>query len=153
MNKFSVLILCTGNSCRSQMAEGLINHHLGDRWEAFSAGSIPSGRVHPLAIAAMAEIGIDIRHHRSKSVDIYRNLSPDLVITVCDNAAKTCPVWLSRGETVHVPFDDPAEAVGSEAQRMVVFGAVRDQIVQAILPLLRGRQHAMPALSTQPSRV
>jgi len=99
------------------MAEGLINHHLSQGWEAFSAGSLPSGRVHPLAIAAMAEIGIDIRQHRSKSVEVYRNLSPDLVITVCDNAAKACPIWLGDGAKAHIPFADPAEAVGSEAER------------------------------------
>ena len=115
MGKLRVLILCTGNSCRSQMAEGLINHHLSGGWEAFSAGSHPSGQVHPLAIGAMAEIGIDISRNRSESVEIYRNLSPDLVITVCDNAANNCPAWLGEGKKVHIPFADPAEAVGSEA--------------------------------------
>lgn len=140
MGKLRVLILCTGNSCRSQMAEGLINHRLGDHWEAFSAGSLPSGRVHPLAVAAMAEIGIDIRSHRSKSVEIYRNLSPDLVVTVCDNAARNCPVWLGEGETAHLPFPDPAEATGSEEERMTVFRAVRDEITGTLLSFLRARQ-------------
>ena len=144
MGKLRVLILCTGNSCRSQMAEGLINHHLSGRWEAFSAGSVPSGRVHPLAIAAMAEIGIDISRHLSESVEVYRNLSPDLVITVCDNAANNCPVWLGQGEKVHIPFADPAEAVGSEVERMAVFRAVRDEIAQSILPFLRDWQSSTP---------
>lgn len=144
MGKLRVLILCTGNSCRSQMAEGLINHHLSGQWEAFSAGSHPSGRVHPLAIGAMAEIGIDISRHRSESVEVYRNLSPDLVITVCDNAAAACPVWLGEGGKAHIPFADPAEAVGSEAERMAFFRAVRDQIAQAILPFLRDWQPTKP---------
>ena len=140
MGKLRILILCTGNSCRSQMAEGLINHHLSEKWEAFSAGSHPSGRVHPLAIAAMAEIGIDISRHHSESVEVYRNLSPELVITVCDNAARACPVCLGEGEKAHIPFVDPAEALGSEAERMAVFRSVRDQIAQAILPFLRAWQ-------------
>ena len=147
MSKLRVLILCTGNSCRSQMAEGLINHHLSAEWEAFSAGSVPSGRVHPLAIAAMAEIGIDISRHHSESVEVYRNLSPDLVITVCDNAARACPVWLGDGEKAHIPFADPAEAVGSEAERMAVFRSVREQIAQAILPFLRRWQPSAPVLA------
>lgn len=145
MGKLRVLILCTGNSCRSQMAEGLINHHLSGRWEAYSAGSVPSGRVHPLAIAAMAEIGIDISGHRSESVEIYRNLSPELVITVCDNAARNCPLWLGAGEKVHIPFVDPAEAEGSEAERMAFFRAVRDEIDQAVLSFLRDWQSTAPA--------
>lgn len=144
MSKLRVLILCTGNSCRSQMAEGLINHHLDDRWEAFSAGSMPSGRVHPLAIAAMTEIGIDIRTHRSQSVEVYRNLSPDLVVTVCDNAAQNCPVWLGEGQVAHIPFIDPAEATGSEAERMAVFRAVRDEIAETLLPFLRAWQPSPP---------
>lgn len=145
MGKLRVLILCTGNSCRSQMAEGLINHHLSGRWEAYSAGSVPSGRVHPLAIAAMAESGIDISSHRSESVEVYRNLSPELVITVCDNAAQNCPVWLGEGEKMHIPFADPAEAEGSEAERMAFFRAIRDEIAQAILPFLRDWQPAVSA--------
>ena len=149
MGKSRVLILCTGNSCRSQMAEGLINHHLSDQWEAFSAGSHPSGRVHPLAIVAMAEIGIDISRHHSESVEVYRNLSPELVITVCDNAAKACPVWLGDGQKGHIPFADPAEAVGSEAERMAVFRAVRDEIAQAILPFLRDWQPAALSYANQ----
>ena len=146
MAKLRVLILCTGNSCRSQMAEGLIDHHLGDRWEAFSAGSVPSGRVHPLAIAAMAEIGIDISRHRSESVELYRNLSPALVITVCDNAAAACPVWLRDDETLHISFADPAEATGSETERMTVFRAVRDDIAQTILPFVQQWQPPASAL-------
>ncbi|MBX3050030.1 MAG: arsenate reductase ArsC [Caldilineaceae bacterium] len=151
MGKLRVLILCTGNSCRSQMAEGLINHHLSARWEAYSAGSVPSGRVHPLAIAAMAEIGIDISRHLSESVDVYRNLSPDLVITVCDNAAKACPIWLGEGAKAHIPFVDPAEATGSEDERMAIFRAVRDEIAQTVLPFLEEWQPKALAQVPSPS--
>ena len=84
-----LLFLCTGNSCRSQMAEGLVNHYLGDTWEAFSEGTKPSGYVHPLAVQAMAELGIDLSAHRSKSTDEFRGAAFDRVITVCDHAAKT----------------------------------------------------------------
>ncbi|RME63199.1 MAG: arsenate reductase ArsC, partial [Caldilineae bacterium] len=128
-------------SCRSQMAEGLVNHFLGDGWEAVSAGSAPSGYVHPLAVEAMAELGVDLSGHVSKSVEVYRNLAPDLVITVCDNAARNCPVWLGEGEVIHMPFDDPAEAVGAEAERLAVFRRVRDEIRAWVLPYLRARTH------------
>ena len=126
MSKRRVLFLCTGNSCRSQMAEGLVNHYLGDRWEAFSAGTRPSGYVHPLAVRAMAELGIDISSHRSKSVDEYRGTAFDRVVTVCDRAAKSCPAWLGQGIAVHIGFPDPAAAVGSEEEQMAVFRHVRD---------------------------
>ncbi len=94
MEKRRVLILCTGNSCRSQMAEGLVNHYLGEQWQAYSAGTAPSGSVHPLAVRSMAELEIDISDSISESVEVYRELNPQLVITVCDNAARSCPVWV-----------------------------------------------------------
>jgi len=125
--KKRVLILCTGNSCRSQMAEAVVNHYSGDQWEAYSAGTQPSGYVHPLALQALGEIGI---HHagESKSVDHFRGLEFDIVITVCDDAAENCPVWLGKGKRVHIGFPDPAKAEGSEDQKMAVFRRVRDDI-------------------------
>ena len=128
MRKRKVLFLCTGNSARSQMAEGLVNHFRGDQWQAVSAGTSPSGYVHPLSIRAVAELGIDISGNRSKSADEFRDTELDLVITVCDGAAKNCPVWLGQGRVVHIPFPDPAAATGSEDEQFVVFTQVRDGI-------------------------
>lgn len=136
MNKKRVLFLCTGNSARSQMAEGLVNHFLGDRWEAFSAGTAPTGYVHPLAVKAMAELGIDISAQRSKSADEFRNVAFDVVITVCDNAAKNCPLWLGPGQLKHMGFPDPADATGSEAERLGVFRQVRDGLRQEVFRFL-----------------
>jgi arsenate reductase len=105
--KRKVLFLCTGNSCRSQMAEAIVNARLGDKWQAVSAGTKPAGYVHPKAIAALEEIGI---HHegRSKHADEFRNVDFDLVVTVCDSAEEECPVWLGKGKKVHRSFPDPA---------------------------------------------
>ena len=128
MRKRTVLFLCTGNSARSQMAEGLVNHFRGDWWEAVSAGTSPSGYVHPLSIRAVAELGIDISGNRSKSADEFREAELDLVITVCDGAAANCPVWLGQGRVVHIPFPDPAAATGSEDEQFAVFSQVRDGI-------------------------
>jgi arsenate reductase len=136
MMKKRVLFLCSGNSARSQMAEGLVNHFLGDRWEAHSAGTAPTGHVHPLATQAMAELGIDISAQRSKSVDELRDAEFDLVITVCDNAASNCPLWLGPGRVKHMGFPDPAAAIGSEAQRLTVFRQVRDRLRQQVLHYL-----------------
>jgi len=112
--KKQVLILCTGNSCRSQMAEGLINARLGDEFEAVSAGTKPSGYVHPQAIVAMAELRIDLSRNKSKSLDPFKGRYFDYVITVCYSAKKDCPVWLDEaGERQHIGFDDPAEATGT----------------------------------------
>ena len=108
MPKSTALFLCTGNSCRSQMAEGLVNHYLSNEWQAYSAGTRPSGYVHPMAIQAMAELGIDISKNHSQSTDDFRLKKFDLVVTVCDNAAEDCPVWLGEGEVVHISFPDPA---------------------------------------------
>jgi arsenate reductase len=128
MSKRKVLFLCTGNSARSQMAEGLVNHFRSDEWEAVSAGTKPSGYVHPLAIRAVAELGIDISGNRSKSADEFRDTDLDLVATVCDGAAKNCPVWLGQGRVVHIGFPDPAAATGSEEEQYAVFKQVRDGI-------------------------
>jgi len=123
-----ILVLCTGNSCRSQMAEGFLKHLFGGRVEAFSAGSRPSGTVHPLAIKAMAEIGIDISGGRSKSMREYLSQHFDFVLTVCDSAKEECPVYPGRVTRLHQSFDDPAEAEGTEEERMQVFRRVRDEI-------------------------
>ena len=127
----NILFLCTGNSCRSQMAEAIVNACLSKNWRAFSAGTEPSGYVHPLAIKALEEIGIQ-HEGKSKSTESFRKMNFDLVITVCDDAAEKCPIWLGRGEKVHIGFDDPAEARGSEDEQMRVFRQVRDKIAERI---------------------
>ncbi len=127
-----VLILCTGNSCRSQMAETLWETLGHGQWESESAGSKPSGYVHPLAIRAMQELGIDISKNTSKSLDQFREQSFDLVVTVCDNAKKSCPVFPGAKNTLHWPFDDPADATGTDDEKMVVFRRVRDEIKETI---------------------
>jgi arsenate reductase len=121
-----VLILCTGNSARSQMAEGLLRAMAGERFEVHSAGTHPS-QVNPLAIAAMRERGIDISSHRSKSLDEFTGERFDYVITVCDRARESCPVW-PGALGLHWSFDDPAAAAGSEDERLSVFRRVRDEI-------------------------
>jgi arsenate reductase len=130
-----VLFLCTGNSCRSQMAEAILNARLGDEWQAFSAGTQPAGYVHPKAITALAEIGIQ-HAGESKLADEFRDVDFDLVATVCDDAAENCPVWLGGGKRVHVGFPDPAKASGSDGEIMTVFRSVRDDIERQIIPLL-----------------
>lgn len=122
-----VLILCTGNSARSQMAEGLLRHDAGGKFEVASAGVEPS-HVRPQAIAAMREIGIDISGHRSKSVAEFAGQEFDYVITVCDNAQERCPIFPGQTRRIHWSFDDPAAATGDEAARLVVFRRVRDEI-------------------------
>jgi len=125
--KKRVLILCTGNSARSQMAEGLLRALGGGRFEVASAGTRP-GSVRPEAVAAMREVGIDISGQRSKSVDEFRGREFDTVITVCDNARESCPVFPAGTERVHWSFDDPAAAEGDEAARLAVFRRVREEI-------------------------
>ncbi|HVP63576.1 MAG TPA: arsenate reductase ArsC [candidate division Zixibacteria bacterium] len=125
MKKERVLILCTGNSARSQMAEGLLRHVAGDRFEVFSAGTKPVG-LNPNAINALAEVGIDISKHRSKSVDEFLGQQFDYIITVCDNAKESCPIFPGNGRRVHHSFEDPATA--SPEQQPAQFRKVRDQI-------------------------
>jgi arsenate reductase len=137
MEKSKVLFLCTGNSCRSQMAEGLVNHFLGDTWQAFSAGTKPSGYVHPMAVQVMAELGIDISKYRSKSTDEYRDVTFERVITVCDHAAQNCPAWLGEGIVKHMGFPDPADAEGSDEERLAVFRQVRDGLREKVLQYLQ----------------
>jgi len=122
-----VLILCTGNSARSQMAEGLLRHDAGDRFEVFSAGTKP-GHVRPEAIAVMRELGIDLSGHRSKHVDEFAGQNFDYVLTVCDNARESCPVFPSTTRTIHHSFDDPAALEGTEEARLALFRRVRDEI-------------------------
>jgi len=137
MSKQRVLFLCTGNSARSQMAEGLVNHFLGDTWEAYSAGTKPSGYVHPLANEAMAELGIDISAQRSKAADEFREMDLDRVITVCDQAAKSCPAWLGKGHVKHMGYPDPAAAQGSRSERLDGFRQVRDGLREQVLAYLQ----------------
>ena len=141
MSKRKVLFLCTGNSCRSQLAEAIVNARLGDSWEAVSAGTVPAGYVHPKALAVLAEIGIQ-HSGRSKSVEEFRGQDFDLVVTVCDSAAEECPIWLGKGKKVHHSFPDPAKAQGSDEQVMAAFRAVRDDIAREIPALLEENEKA-----------
>lgn len=140
MSKRKVLFLCTGNSCRSQMAEAIVNARLGDEWEAVSAGTRPAGYVHPKALAALAEIGIQHKG-RSKLADEFQDVDFDLVVTVCDSATEECPVWLKKGKKLHHSFLDPAKAEGTDEQVMAVFRKVRNQIAIEI-PALLAKQNA-----------
>jgi arsenate reductase len=133
-----VLFLCSENACRSQMAEGLVNHDLEGLVQAFSAGVQPS-RVNPRAIQVMGEIGIDISHHRSKSVYDLKGEQFDLVVTVCDSAAGQCPMFPGNAEILHIGFPDPAQATGTEEEILTVFRRVRDDLREQIIPLLRQR--------------
>ena len=133
-----VLFLCTGNSARSQMAEGLVNHFLGGKWKAYSAGTRPAGYVHPLAVRVMSELGIDITAQRSKSADEFRGRDFTVVVTLCDDAAEECPFWPGTGETKHIGFPDPAAATGDEETRLQAFRQVRDGIRRRVLDYLQG---------------
>jgi arsenate reductase len=135
MGKKSVLFLCTGNSARSQMAEAIVNARLGDGWEAHSAGTQPAGYVHPMATKALSELGIQ-HEGRSKSATEFRDMPFDLVVTVCDDAAENCPVWLGKGRRIHLGFPDPARATGSENAVLAVFRSVRDDIAARVTELL-----------------
>ncbi len=130
-----VLFLCAGNSCRSQMAEAIVNARMGDAWRAFSAGTKPAGYAHPLALRVLAEIGIT-HAGRSKHADEFRGAQFDLVVTVCDAAAEECPIWLGQGKRVHLGFPDPAKAVGTQEEILAAFRAVRDDIARRIPELL-----------------
>lgn len=138
MDRRHVLLICTGNAARSQMAEGFVRHFLSDRWEASSAGTRPAGYVHPLAIRVMREVGIDIAAQRSKSVDEFKTAEIDLVITVCDSAAEECPVWIGNGPTVHMGFPDPGKVTGSPQQQLQAFREIRDDIRSKLIVFLSG---------------
>jgi arsenate reductase len=128
MTKPTVLILCTGNSCRSHLAEGILRHCAGDLFEVHSAGSNPAGYVHPKAIEVMKEIGIDISRHASKHMNQFLDQKIDTVITVCGNADQACPRFPGQMNRYHWGFDDPAHAKGTDEEIMTVFRRVRDQI-------------------------
>lgn len=125
--KKRVLILCTGNSARSQMAEGLVRHDAGDRFNVESAGTKPS-RVRPEAITVMKEVGVDISGQRSKSVDEFAGQSFDYILTVCDNAKESCPIFPGKTIRIHKSFRDPADLQASEEERLSVFRQVRDEL-------------------------
>ena len=144
--KRSVLFVCTHNSARSQMAEGLLNALVGDRYEAASAGTSAT-RVRPEAIAVLAELGIDIAHHRSKTVEEFRGRLFDVVVTVCDNARETCPFFPGK-LVLHQSFLDPAAAAGSEEEVLEAFRKVRDQIASWIVATFGSANGPQP--ETQP---
>ena len=130
----TVLFLCTGNSCRSQMAEAITNARFPD-WRAFSAGTHPAGVVHPMTIQVLREIGIE-HGGRPKPADAFRDHEFDLVVTVCDDANEECPVWLGKGRRVHHSFPDPARALGTVERRLAAFRYVRDQISSSLPQIL-----------------
>ncbi len=128
MAKPLILILCTGNSCRSHLAEGILRAAVGEAAEVASAGSDPAGYVHPMAVEVMKEIEIDISAHTSKHLDEFLQREVHTVITVCGNADQACPIFPGQAEKHHWPFDDPAKATGSEEEIRAVFRRVRDEI-------------------------
>ena len=131
-----VLVLCTGNSARSQMAEGLLRHITDNRWEVFSAGTKPS-HVRPEAIEVMKDIGIDLSGHRSKSVDEFAGQDFDIVLTVCDNARESCPVFPAKTKRIHWSIEDPAAVHGSEDERRAAFRTIRDELGARLRELAR----------------
>lgn len=137
--KPTILILCTGNSCRSHLAEGILRRVLGGGFTVASAGSKPAGYVHPLAIKAMAEIGLDISAHHSKHLNEFLNQDIETVITVCGNADQACPMFPGQLNRHHWGFDDPAHATGSEEEQMQVFRRVRDEILRVFEAYAAGR--------------
>lgn len=130
-----VLFLCVGNTCRSQMAQAIVNAHMADVWEAFSAGSHPEERVSPLAVKALEEIGIN-HHGRPKSVEEFRGSSFDQVVILCASDDDQCPVWLGRGKVVHQPYPDPARQAGDEDAKMAAYRSVRDRLLKELPSLL-----------------
>ena len=143
MKKPNVLILCTGNSCRSHMAEGILRHAAGDLMEVHSAGSNPAGYVHPKAIEALKEIGIDISTHTSKHMNEFLSRDVTTVITVCGNADQACPVFPGQVNRHHWPFDDPAHAIGTDEEKLAVFRRVRDEIRARFEAYAAGRRDAL----------
>jgi arsenate reductase len=140
-----ILILCTGNSCRSHLAEGILQKALGENFHVRSAGSNPAGYVHPLGIRAMEEIDIDISGNRSKHLDEFLSDDVETVITVCGNADQVCPVYPGQLNRHHWPFDDPAHATGTEDEQLAVFRRVRDEIRQVFEAFAAGRIDALKA--------
>lgn len=145
MKKPLILILCTGNSCRSHLAEGILRNALGPDFNVASAGSKPAGFVHPLAIRALAEINIDISSHHSKHLNDFLNDNVETVITVCGNADQACPIFPGQLNRHHWGFDDPAHATGSEAEQFLVFQRVRDEIRRVFEAYAAGRLDQLKA--------
>jgi len=135
----TILVLCTGNSCRSHLAEGILQRALGDGFRVASAGSNPAGYVHPLAVRVLAEIGIDISSHRSKHLAEFLHADVETVITVCGNADQACPLFPGQINRHHWGFDDPAHATGDEAEQLLIFRQVRDEIRRVFEAYASGR--------------
>ena len=131
-----VLFLCTGNSCRSQMAEALVNYYLPQQWQAFSAGIVPAGYVHPMAIQVLAEVGIQ-HEGTSKWVEQFIGQKFDRVITLCSGAEQNCPVWLGEGKKEHIGFVDPAQMPGTEEEKLATFRMVRDEMMTRVVDHLK----------------
>jgi len=146
--KPTVLILCTGNSCRSHLAEGILHAAAGDRLNVQSAGSKPAGYVHPLAIQVMKEIGIDISGHHSKSMNDFLQQPVETVITVCGNVDQVCPVFPGQLNRYHWGFDDPAHATGTEEEKLAVFRRVRDEIKKVFEAYAAGRHDQAKSIPT-----
>jgi arsenate reductase len=146
MSTPTILVLCTGNSCRSHMAEGILANKLGSGFRIESAGSKPAGYVHPLAIRALSEIGIDISGNRSKHLDEFLTDDIETVITVCGNADQVCPMFPGQVNRHHFPFDDPAHAEGGEEEQMVMFRRVRDEIQAVFGAYAAGRRDSLKSL-------
>jgi arsenate reductase len=139
----AILILCTGNSCRSHLAEGILRNTLNASFRVESAGSKPAGFVHPLAIKVMREIGMDISAHHSKHLDAFLDDRVETVITVCGNADQACPMFPGQVNRHHWGFDDPAHATGSEEEQLAVFRRVRDEIRRVFEAYAAGRLDAL----------
>lgn len=138
--KPTILILCTGNSCRSHLAEGLLRSFVGHAFNVVSAGSKPAGYVHPLAVEVMRELGIDISQHRSKHLNEFLNQDVETVVTVCGNADQVCPTFPGQANRHHWGFDDPAHATGTKEEQLAVFRRVRDQIKLVFQAYADGRK-------------
>ena len=145
-DKPTVLILCTGNSCRSHLAEGILRAAAGDILTVASAGSKPAGYVHPLGIRVMQEIGIDISAHTSKHMNEFLAAKVETVITVCGNADQACPLFPGQVNRHHWPFDDPTHATGTEEEQMAVFRRVRDEIRRTFAAYADGRRDVLKAV-------
>jgi len=143
MRKIRVLFLCTGNSARSQMAEGWLRQLGGDRFDVHSAGTEPKDQVNPVAIQAMAEAGVDISNQKPKTLRIFLSEPWDYIITVCDRANETCPVFPGDHERVHWSFEDPAAAIGTDIERLTVFRRVRGEIAQRIRLFVNMENHRL----------
>ena len=140
-----LLILCTGNSCRSHLAEAILRDAAGDLFEVASAGSNPAGYVHPMAIQVLAEIGLDTSTHRSKHLNEFLDREVETVITVCGNADQACPVFPGQVNRHHWPFDDPAHATGTDEEKLAVFRRVRDEIARVFRAYAAGRRDQVQA--------